>query len=229
MIYKILFLNAGVPQSGLTPTITLYKKVSDGTDVSSPPSITGIGGGGYKFIATPSEDLYFEIDGGASLSDLDRYKTGVIGPSDAYVDAAVSTRALEAGGNLAVVKAKTDLIPANPAIEGNVQSHVAAALTAYDPPTRTEATADKQAILDALGALGGVTVGDLLAGDLSDSLSFPAHSLADLIRKLFWVICNKMVINDTTGAFTAYKTDGVTPGMTGTISDDGSNTARNII
>ena len=88
MIYKILFLNAGVPQSALTPTITVYKKVSDWTDVSSPPSITAIGGGGYKFTATPAEDLYFEIDGGASLSNLDRYKTGVIGPSDAYVDAA---------------------------------------------------------------------------------------------------------------------------------------------
>ena len=62
--------------------------------------------------------------------------------------------------------------------------------------------------------------------DLSDSLSFPANSLADLVRKLFWVLCNRLVITDASGAFTAYKTDGVTPAGAGTVTDNGTTTAR---
>ena len=75
-------------------------------------------------------------------------------------------------------------------------------------------------------ALNDITVGEILGGDLSDSLNFPANSLADLVRKLFWVLCNRLVITDASGAFTAYKTDGVTPAATGTIADNGATTAR---
>jgi hypothetical protein len=174
---------------------------------------------------------------------------------------ASGTRTLTAGtkdAEIAAIKAKTDNLPAAPAIEGNVQGHVAVALAAYDPPTkaeldalvsplaleagieahvlavlnaydpptRAEATADKAAILTAVTALNDITVGELLAGDLSDSLSFPANSLADVIRKVFWVLCNRLAIVDATGAFTAYKGDGVTPGATGTITDNGTNTIR---
>ena len=103
---------------------------------------------------------------------------------------------------------------------------MADALAAYDPPTRAEAAGDKDAVLAAIAALNDITVGELLAGDLADNLSFPANSLADLVRKLFWVVCNRLVITDASGAFTAYKTDGVTPAATGTIADDGTATVR---
>ena len=111
-------------------------------------------------------------------------------------------------------------------MEGNIQGHVADALAAYDPPTRTEATADKEAVLAAIAGLNDLTVGELLAGDISDSLNFPANSLADLVRKLFWVVCNRLVIDDASGAFMAYKTNGVTPAATGTIADNGAATVR---
>ena len=65
-----------------------------------------------------------------------------------------------------------------------------------------------------------------MGGDLSDNLSFPANSLADLVRKLFWVLCNRLVITDANGAFTAYKTDGVTPAVAGTVTANGTTTAR---
>jgi len=103
---------------------------------------------------------------------------------------------------------------------------VLAVLNAYDPPSRAEAMTDKEAILAAIAALNDMSVGELLGGDLSDSLSFPANSLADLVRKLFWVVCNRMVIDDTTADFTVYKTDGVTRAATGTITDNGATTAR---
>jgi hypothetical protein len=45
MIYVVFFSNAGAPATGLTPTIGVYKKVSDGTDVTPAPAISEIGGG----------------------------------------------------------------------------------------------------------------------------------------------------------------------------------------
>ena len=295
MIYVVFFSNAGVPATGLTPTIGIYKKVSDGTDVTPAPTVSEVGGGFYKFTATPAEALVVRMNGGGSLSDGDKYKVMQITPNDACLDAMVSTRAPESGGNVAAiktktdslpadpasntqvntrlatsgytapdnagisaVKAKTDNLPAAPAIEGNVAGHVAdalagydpptkaeldaavaplaleagleahvlAVLNSYDPPTRDEATADKTAILAAVAALNDLSLGEILGGDLSDSLSFPANSLADLVRKLFWVLCNRLVITDASGAFTAYKTDGVTPAAAGTVTDNGTTTAR---
>jgi hypothetical protein len=258
MIYVLYFSNAGAPASGLSPNITAYKKVSDGSDVASPPGITEIGVGFYKFTATPGEALVVQVDGGTGLANADRYKVMQITSHDADLDAQVSTRAAEAGGNLAAVKTKTDNLPGSPANEANVETHVSnalaaydpptqadleaavaplaleagleahliAALSAYDPPTRAEATSDQEAILAAIAALNDITVGELLSGDLSDNLSFPANSLADLVRKLFWVLCNRIVISDASGAFTAYKTDGVTPAVSGTIMDDGAVTER---
>jgi hypothetical protein len=199
----------------------------------------------------------------------------------ARLDAAVTTRAPESGGNLAAVKTKTDNLPASPAATGDIpsaatiastvwnnatrtltsfgtlvadiwanatrsltdktgfrisgtkqtldalqdlsqagaQAGATAALSAYDPPTKAELEA-------GLAALNDVTVGEVLSGDLGDGVSFPTNSLADLVRKLFWVVCNRLVITDASGAFTAYKTDGVTPAATGTITDNGSTTAR---
>jgi hypothetical protein len=295
MIYVVFFSNAGVPATGLSPTIGVYKKVSDATDVTPAPTVSEIGGGFYKFTATPGEALVVRMNGGGSLAEADKYKVMQITPHDADLDAQVSTRGSQAdltaiktktdnlpsdpasntqvntrlassgytapdNAGISAVKAKTDNLPAAPAVEGNVQGHVAdalagydpptkaeldaavaplaleagleahvlAVLNAYDPPSRAEATADKTAVLAAVAALNDITVGEILGGDLSDSLSFPANSLADLVRKLFWVVCNRMVIEDATADFTLYKTDGVTRAATGTISDNGATTARGV-
>ena len=293
MIYVVFFSNAGVPATGLSPTIGVYKKVSDATDVTPVPSVLEVGGGFYKFTASPAETLVVRLDSGGSLADADKYKVMQITPHDADLDAQVSTRGSQAdltaiktktdnlpsdpasitqvntrlatsgytapdNAGISAVKAKTDNLPADPASEGNVQGHVADALAAYDPPTkaeldaavaplaleagleahvlavlnaydppsRAEALTDKDAILAAIAALNDMSVRELLGGDLSDSLSFPANSLADLVRKLFWVVCNRMVIEDATMDFTVYKTDGVTRAATGTITDNGATTAR---
>src|SRR5690606_21850671 len=44
-------------------------------------------------------------------------------------------------------------IPWNAAWDAEVQSEAADALNAYDPPTRTEATADKEEVLASIAAL----------------------------------------------------------------------------
>ena len=193
---------------------------------------------------------------GIRFAPLAIYPTVYDAAKAGYLDAQVSTRGSQA--DLTAVKAKTDNLPAAPAVEGNVQGHVADALAAYDPPTkaeldaavaplaleagleahvlavlnsydpptRAEASADQSAVLAALAALNDLTVVDILAGDLSDRLSFPANSLADLIRKLFWVLCNRLVITDSSGAFTVYKSDGVTPAAQGSNTDNGVATER---
>ena len=93
MIYVIYFSANGVPRAGLTPAIITYKSVASGDDVEPVPEITAIGGGGYKFSAAPGETVYVEIDGGAALDGLDRYKALQITPQDVHLDAAVSSRA----------------------------------------------------------------------------------------------------------------------------------------
>jgi hypothetical protein len=51
-----------------------------------------LAGGSYKFAADPSEAVFLGVDGGAALPNADRYVQMVIGPQDAYLDAAVSSR-----------------------------------------------------------------------------------------------------------------------------------------
>jgi hypothetical protein len=83
-----------------------------------------------------------------------------------------------------------------------------------------------QAVLTAINGLNDITVGQLLAGDLGDGVSFPTGSLADVIRKLFWMMCGRLVITEASGAFTAFKTDGITPAASGSITDNGTATER---
>jgi hypothetical protein len=109
------------------------------------------------------------------------------------------------------------ITPHDADLDAQVSSRLAA--SAYREP-------DNAGILAAIEALNDITVGEILGGDLSDNLSFPANSLADLARKLFWVVCNRLVIADASGAFTAYKGDGVTPAATGSIMADGVATTR---
>jgi len=330
LIYVLYFTSQGAPKTGLTPTIITLNKISDGAAVAVTPSawptVSEIAGGGYKFtLAFPfnslSESLFAVIDGGATLVNTERYKVMQLTVNDASLDAAVSTRAPEAGGNLAAVKAdvehatyglnalltaigtrmatftytapdsaatiaaavwnyltasmttlnsigkkladwvvgtietytgntkqtgdafallgtirgtdndtlktlseqldvaqtdldnpsqykatgfatptnvsdaQTAIIAALPsvaalALEANVQGHVADALTAYDPPTRAEATADKAEI----------------------------EVLVEKIRK---AVSNRLVVNPTTGGYIIYADDGTTPLITGTISGTG--------
>ena len=98
MIYVVFFSSAGVPATGLSPTIGVYKKVSDGTDVTPAPTVAEVGGGFYKFTAAPAEALVVRMNGGGSLGDADKYKVMQITPHDADLDAQVSTGRRKPGG-----------------------------------------------------------------------------------------------------------------------------------
>jgi len=222
-------IDGGFYKFSATPTEALIVRV----DAGAGPGMADADRYKVMQITPYDDDLDAAVSSRGSQTDLTAVKAKTDNlPADPASNTQVNTRLAAAGytapdnAGIAAVKAKTDNLPASPANEANVEPHVAAALAAYDPPNRAEAASDRDAVLAALAALNDITVGEILSGDLSDSLSFPANSLADLVRKLFWVACNRMRITDATGAFTAYKSDGVTPAAQGNIADEGGITER---
>lgn len=80
------FLRFRHSDTGLTPTFTFFKKASDLT-VVTPPAIGEAGFGTYYFDYTPTFDIVFEADGGASIPTEEvRYISDTISPKDTYVD-----------------------------------------------------------------------------------------------------------------------------------------------
>ena len=91
--YVIFFTSSGYPKTGLTPTITTYINIADGSSPGAAPSVSELAGGLYKFAATPAQAIGIVVDGGSTLADYERYKVMQITPNDGSLDAAVSTRA----------------------------------------------------------------------------------------------------------------------------------------
>lgn len=82
------FLRFRHSDTGLAPSFLTFKKVSDLSAVI-PPGITDVGApaGSYYFDFTPTFDIVFEVDGGASIPTEEvRYISDMIGPKDTYVD-----------------------------------------------------------------------------------------------------------------------------------------------
>lgn len=69
------FTSSYIPQSGLTPTIIIYRIVDNTQMVST--TMTEVTHGSYKYDfanMAKKEDYHIHIDGGSSLSNFDRYK-----------------------------------------------------------------------------------------------------------------------------------------------------------
>lgn len=98
------------------------------------------------------------------------------------------------GANLTDIEGETDdigaagaglsAVPWNASWDAEVQSEVTDALNAYDPPTRTEATSDKDEILAILGTPSGADLAADVAANLTaiNALNDPtAASIADAV------------------------------------------------
>lgn len=85
MRYWYHFTNAGVPETGLSPTISVWR-FGDGTSAGTPPTVTEMSAanapGWYYFDATPEQPVLVTVDGTATLADADRYVARVISPDD---------------------------------------------------------------------------------------------------------------------------------------------------
>ena len=83
------FLRFRHSDTGLAPVFTggtFFKKASDLTLVT-PPAIGEVGNGSYYFDYTPTFDIIFEVDGGASIPTEEvRYISDTISPKDIYID-----------------------------------------------------------------------------------------------------------------------------------------------
>lgn len=94
-------------------------------------------------VIADTEDLQTQVGtAGAGLTDLGGMSTGMKAEVESEVDDAVG------GGTGTALTA----IPWNSNWDTEVQSECADALTAYDPPTRSEATSDKAAIITEVDA-----------------------------------------------------------------------------
>jgi len=86
-IITAFFTNDGVPQPGLTPTITIYQLNTNSNDpivVDAP--VAEIGNGWYRYnfsTYNPLTSYVFTFDGGVTLDENDRYKYG---GNDSYVE-----------------------------------------------------------------------------------------------------------------------------------------------
>ena len=89
--YTFTVRDGGEPKSGLSPVFDVFVKRSDSTSAGTPPTITAIAGGGYKFSVTVTEDVYCEIDadadsaGGGTLAADERYKCFLLTSDDANI------------------------------------------------------------------------------------------------------------------------------------------------
>ena len=85
------FLKFRHSDTGLTPTFTTFKKVSDLSVVTPPTPVTEVGFGEYYFDYVPTFDITFEVDGGASIPTEEvRYIADTISPRDIYLDEPIS-------------------------------------------------------------------------------------------------------------------------------------------
>jgi len=97
MIYVLYYSSSGVAVTGLSPTFDIFKKVSDASDVT-PPAISEIAGGYYKFTYVPTEAIVATIDSNdGTMSNNDRYKAIQVTPTD-NVSQTIFTSTPTAGG-----------------------------------------------------------------------------------------------------------------------------------
>jgi len=75
MTYVVYYSKSGEPQTGLSPTIDIFKRVANSTNIADPPEIEEIGGGFYKFTYSAEESVVARIDSNdGTMEDADRYK-----------------------------------------------------------------------------------------------------------------------------------------------------------
>jgi len=95
----VYFADAGVPKTGLSPTVDIYDVSDNSLDVND-GAMSEIGGGFYKYNFTghdATKDYAFVADGTSTLGNSDRYAAGIISENkDAVIDA---------------IKTKTDNLP----------------------------------------------------------------------------------------------------------------------
>lgn len=85
-VITAFFTNRGVPATGLTPTITIYRLDQSSSSVVETGTLTEVGGGFYRYdflSYNPLENYTFLIDGGPTLPASERFQYG---GNDSYLE-----------------------------------------------------------------------------------------------------------------------------------------------
>ena len=106
----------------------------------------------------------------ADLDNPDQFKADVSGLST--FDPALEQVSVGAVNGVAVTGPE-DLMAdvSGLAQEANIQPHAAAAIAGFGPPTRTEATADKEELASAIAALNNISAADVLGAAVEGDLN----------------------------------------------------------
>ena len=161
MFITAFFASYGTPATGLAPTITI-RRVSDGVSVITAASMTELGGGFYRYNFTgfdPAQEYAIVCDGGATLDATDRYTVASTGDS----------------GTLAQVKAKSDLLPADPASQASVNTSITGAKDSIESKITTAEANIRGADNDTLRTLSQQLDG-------VDSKAVTIDNVADAIK-----------------------------------------------
>lgn len=152
---RAVFASGGVPVTGLTPTISIWPAdAGSGAPVVDAATMTEMAPAGeysYEFAGYDSANEYvWQIDGGDTLADVDRYQSGsTAGAADL---SALATAAALASlqGTANAISANAARIPANPATQD--------AVTALGTPLQAgDYTAPDNATIGSIAAsLSGV-------------------------------------------------------------------------
>jgi len=179
--------------------------------------------------------------GSVKVSEID---AGVITATEApalvNLDAAVSTRALEAGGNVAAIKAKTDNLPADPADESILEAAIAGVLAdTNDIQSRLPAALVSGRMDSSIGAVtaSALTAAAFAAGAV-DANALANDAVEEIAMKvLTWASSNwessagvkslgaavmKAVhrIRDNAGTLEIFRADGTTVHASQTVTTD---------
>lgn len=201
-----------------TPTLT----ATGSTDLSANlAAATNPATGVYRWQYTVANDATTEqvrFDISATIAS----STFTLSAYSQVVDFVAATWSTTDAGHLTAIYNKLpsrDYLTGSAAATGETQTDATAALTAYDPPTRAEATADKQAIqadiataqadLDTLTGADGVTLATLQPnyaaakqGDEMDLVDVPNATAVTAIQNGLATAANQATILNRIGAFT---------------------------
>lgn len=238
ILINAFFKNAGVPATGLSPTIDIWN-LDTSTLLVNDGMMTEVGGGNYKYSYVsydPTVNYSFIVDGTATLSDSDRYLQAgnddptILAPKlpiNYIMGSAVQT---DKDDEIDAIKAKTDNLPASPAAVGSAMTLASGAITAAVIATdaidadaiATDAVTEIQSGLATAGGQMNLTAAAI--DEIFDEL-LSGHnvsgSFADFVKVIRKLLQNRYKHAGT--VLTLYDDDSSTPLFTRTPKDKDGN------
>ena len=206
------------------------KAAPTGTVNSIPDAVAGAASG-IAIVGSEMAANVTKVNGAAQTATLDTIKADVAGLAGAAMrgtdSAALASVCTE--GRLSELDAITagKMAYVADVIAVDVAGLDGAAMRGTDSAALASVcTEGRLAELDAANLPTDVTNVVKTTTTIADGDSLAANSLLLWIRRMRWMLNNKMAVVDATGGYTLYKDDGTTSAATGSVTDDSTTTTR---